>query len=69
MIVLYHQIKISIGFWCRRRLNPKSLIQPSEILPVELTETHKYGATTFYILGLKLKEFTKINCMQRWEAI
>ena len=69
MIVLYHQIKISIGFWCRRRLNPKSLIQPSETLPVELTGTHKYGATTFYILGLKLKEFTKINCMQRWEAI
>ena len=69
MIVLYHQIKISIGFWCRRRLNPKSLIQPSETLPVELTGTHKYGATMFYILGLKLKEFTKINCMQRWEAI
>ena len=68
MIVLY-QIKISIGFWYRRRLNPKSLIQPSKTLPVELTTTHKYGATTFCILGLKLKEFSKINCMQRWEAI
>ena len=27
-------------FWCRRRLNPRSFIQLSEILPVELTETH-----------------------------
>ena len=34
--VLYHQIKTPIGFWCRRGLNLKSLIQPSEILPVEL---------------------------------
>ena len=28
-------------FWCRRRLNPRFLIQPSETLPVELTGTHK----------------------------
>ena len=27
-------------FWCRRGLNPRSLIQPSETLPVELTGTH-----------------------------
>ena len=41
MIVLYHQINIPIGLWFRRRLNPRSPIQPSEILLVKLTETHK----------------------------
>ena len=40
MIVLYHQTKTPISCWCRRGLNHKSLIQPSEILSVELTETH-----------------------------
>ena len=40
MVTLYHQIKTPISFWCRRRLNPKFLIQPSETLPVELIETH-----------------------------
>ena len=38
---LYHQIKTPINFWCRRGLNPRSVIQPSETLPFELTETHK----------------------------
>ena len=38
---LYHQTKIPIGFWYRRGLNPKSLIQPSETLPVKLTGTHQ----------------------------
>ena len=32
--------KTSISFWCRWGLNPKSLIQLSKILPVELTETY-----------------------------
>ena len=27
-------------FWCRQGLNPTSLIQLSETLPVELTRTH-----------------------------
>ena len=27
-------------FWCKRELNPRSLIQSSETLPVEITETH-----------------------------
>ena len=40
MMALYHQIKAPISFWCRRRLNPRSLIQPSETLPVELIRTH-----------------------------
>ena len=38
---LYHQTKTPIGFWCRQRLNFRSLIQPSETLPVKLTGTHK----------------------------
>ena len=42
MIDLYHQTKIPISFWCRQGLNPKSLIQPSETLPIELTRTHLF---------------------------
>ena len=30
-----------ISFWCRRELNPKSFIQPSETLLMELTGTHE----------------------------
>ena len=33
---LYHQTKIPIGFWYRRGLNARSLIQLSETLPVAL---------------------------------
>ena len=40
MIIIYHQIKISISFWCRREMDPRSLIQPSKILSIELTRTH-----------------------------
>ena len=40
MIAHYHRIKISISFWCSWGLNPWSLIQLSETLLVELTETH-----------------------------
>ena len=38
----YHQTKTPIGFLCRQGLNPESLIQLSETLPVELTGTHLY---------------------------
>ena len=41
IIAIYHQTKTPISFWCRRRLNLKFLIQPSETLPVELTRTHE----------------------------
>ena len=40
MIAHYHQTKTPISFWCRRGLNLRSLIQPSETLLVELTGTH-----------------------------
>ena len=43
IIALYYQTKTPISFWCRRGLNPKFLIQPSEILPVELIETHLFS--------------------------
>ena len=36
----YHQTMTPISFWYRRGLNLKSLIQPSETLPVELNGTH-----------------------------
>ena len=42
VIAIYHQTKTLISFWCRQRLNPKSLIQPSETLPIELTWTHQF---------------------------
>ena len=42
MIALYHQTKTPISFWRRWGLNLKSLIQPSETLPVELAGTHNY---------------------------
>ena len=52
MIIFYHQTKILISFWYKRRLNLKYFIQlletyfskkkkkKSEILPVKLTRTH-----------------------------
>ena len=41
MIVFYHQVKIQIGFICRRQLNPKSLIQEQITLPIEIIVTHE----------------------------
>ena len=41
IIALYHQTKTPISFQCKQRMNPRSLIQLSEILPVELTGTHR----------------------------
>ena len=38
--VLYYQFKISIGFWCRQGLNPRSFIQPLKPLRVELTRIY-----------------------------
>ena len=40
MIALYHQIKTLISFLYRRGLNPRSLIQPSETLLIELIGTY-----------------------------
>ena len=39
MIALYYHTKTPISFWCRGRLNLRSLIQPLEIL------THKNDNT------------------------
>ena len=40
MIAFYNQTKTPISFWCRWELNPRSFIQPSENLPVELIGIH-----------------------------
>ena len=49
MRAFYHQTKIPINFWCRRGLNPKSLIQPSKILPIELIGTHYHFYYSFFV--------------------
>ena len=36
IIALYYRIKILISFWCRRELNPRSLIQLSKTLPIKV---------------------------------
>ena len=48
MRAFYHRTKIPISFWCRRGLNPKSLIQPSKILPIELIGTHYHFYYYYY---------------------
>ena len=40
MIAFYHQTQTPINFWGRQGLNRRSLLQLSETLPVELTESH-----------------------------
>ena len=60
--VFYQQTKTPIGFWCRRRLNLKSLIQPLETLPVELTGIHNrvaFGLSDFSLF-LKLLKCDKV---------
>ena len=53
---LYHQTKIPIGFWYRRGLNPKSLIQLLETLPVKLTGTiNPYNIIVRNTISLLLK--------------
>ena len=47
MISLYNQTKTTINFWCRRELNPKSLIQPSETLLIKLIETYPFIINLF----------------------
>ena len=38
VVINFHRhIKTPIGFWCKRELSSKSLIQSSMTLPVELT--------------------------------
>ena len=59
IIALYHQTKTPINFWYKRKLNPRSLIQSSETLPVELTGTHhlilvfkcRWMVDNFYYVG------------------
>ena len=50
MLAFYHQTKTPISFWYRWGLNPKSLIQTLEILPVELTGTHHHCSILIILL-------------------
>jgi len=54
MVVLYHQTKTPIGFWCKRELNPRSLIQSLEILLVKLTATQVIYLGTIRPMSLSL---------------
>ena len=54
MMAFYHQTKIPISFLCKRRLNLKYFIQPSETLPVKLAETHLlYIILVFFFFFLR----------------
>ena len=54
-IALYHQTKTPVSFCCRRGLNRRSLIQPSETLPVELVGTTKFDKTLSQYLNFRNK--------------
>ena len=56
MIAFYRQTKTPISFWYRRRLNPRSLIQPSETLPVELTEIHNSLSSICFLIRWPIKK-------------
>ena len=62
LITLYHQTKTLISFWYRRGLNPRSLIQLSEILPIELTGTHHYFQTWLFFDILSINVILSILC-------
>ena len=66
---LYHQTKTPINFWCKQELNLKSLIQPSEILSIELTGTHQTSRVVFvfypFIFSSKMVlGIRKQNCVR-----
>ena len=70
MITLYHQAKISISFWCKRGLNPRSLIQPLETLLIELTGIHIYNLIFFFFFtkGLVMN-FTNFFIRPKYQSI
>ena len=59
MIAHYHQTKTPISFWCRRGLNPKSLIQPSETLLIKLTGTHIHYSNLLTLTKKKSQTIAK----------
>ena len=48
IIALCYQTKAPISFWCKWGLNPRSLIQPSDTLLVELTGTYHFPTYLYY---------------------
>ena len=81
MIALYHQNETPISFWCRQGLNPRSLIQLSETLTVELTRTHfetlsveltrTYKTNLFCILNINIskKFYLKFECSKNFSDL
>ena len=59
MINIYHQIKTPISFWCKRGLNPRSLIQLSKTLSIELTEIHWRVQNNNLVRKIKWPSFGK----------
>ena len=58
MISFYNQTKTPIGFLYKRGLNPRSLIQPLETLPVMLIKAHHYN---YSIEGMRNKINTTLE--------
>ena len=61
----YHQTKTPISFWYRRRLNLKSIIQLSDILPIELTYSEINPIFLSFVcvyVFISLKNKKKGNC-------
>ena len=67
MIAFYHQTKIPINFWCRQKLNLRSLIEPSEILSVELNKTHNVSETKKLFL-IKYSYLASLNRLKFYKA-
>ena len=57
MIAIYYQIKTLIDFWCRWRLNPRSLIKLRETLSFELTGTHERIKLCYEVKKKYLNEY------------
>lgn len=65
MIVFYQQTKTPISLYSRQGLNPRSFIQLSEILSVELIKTHHYLMVDCIVLQfffLIFRKLTKYIC-------
>ena len=69
MIALYYQTKTPISFWCRRGLSPRSFIQPSETLPVELTGTHPHIIIKIIIIIIIIIGTSKLETLANVESL
>ena len=61
MITLYHQTKTPINLRYKWGLNPRSLIQPSETLPIKLAGTHNTTNNLEEYVTIKTTKFGRVN--------